>query len=165
MRVFIAILVGCLIVGCGDLSEQRANQEKLKEGLKRHQVMRVTDDEIVAAAHTRGDSVLQQLNALGANFYYGSTEGTAVIDSLNSLHPGQVISFIEASGDLGDLSSLELQLLEAYQYSAQQNQIPASNVQLMDDQWVLFTSPVMEAGQLIGMWSIRQSKKEIVLGM
>ena len=165
MRVFIAILVGCLIVGCGDLSEQRANQEKLKEGLKRHQVMRVTDDQIVAAAHTRGDSVLQQLNALGANFYYGSTEGTAVIDSLNNLHPAQVISFIEASGDYGDLSAMELQLLEAYQYSAQQNLIPASNVQLIDDQWVLFTSPVMEAGQLIAMWSIRQSKKEIVLGL
>ena len=166
MRLLLILLVSSwFFCGCSDMSEQKAIQEKLKEGLKAHQIMRVTDDEIVAAAHARGDSVLQQLNELKTNFGWGSEAGSAIIDSLNDHHPQQIITFIKASATGQDLPPMELQLLEAYQYSVEQKQIPTSNVQLLDDQWVLFTSPVMEAGQFVGMWSIRQSKKTIILGL
>ncbi len=148
--------------GCGDLSEQKANHQKLREGLKRHEVIRATENDIITIAYQRGDSIVRYLNAVDHldSALWSSTAGRRYIDSLNQVYEQLAVSII--TRQTRDVSELEQQLLEAYEYSFSQGQDLASNVQITDDQ-VLYTAPVILQEQFHGMWSIWQSKSGIIL--
>ncbi|MDH3708565.1 MAG: hypothetical protein OER04_01690 [Cyclobacteriaceae bacterium] len=164
MRLLFIFFAGTFLLGgCGDLSEQKANHQKLREGLKRHEIIRATENDIVTMAYQRGDSIVRYLNTVDDldSALWSSPAGRRYIDSLNQVHEQQVTMSIITRQTRG-ISELEQQLLEAYEYSFSQSQDLASNVQITDDQ-VLYTAPVILQGQFHGMWSIWQSKSGIIL--
>ena len=118
-------------------------------------------------AFERGDSIQQQLHLLndGTWEHWTTDKGRQQMDSVGRVHEGVTIAFIASQNHNLQPQEIELQLLDAYQYSHSQGQSIGSNVQLIDEDAVLYTSPVIANGELKGMWSIVQSKGGIILGL
>ncbi len=150
-----------MLLACGDPGEQQANREKLIEGLDDHRVKRVTEEEILAAAFDQGRQIISQLEAQTTDpSFWTNQSGEHRLDSLNSNlgHLGIKMVTVEQSGGL---TQAEAALLDAYSYSAQQGEMPGDNVQ-NTSQNILYTKPVFDEQELIGMWSITLSKKTLV---
>ena len=93
-----------LVVSCGGLSDQQANSQKIKDGMKDHVITRVTQDQIINAAYEQGGQLLviveQQSIDMG---YWDSPAGKKALDSTNQAmgHMGiRLISSKETTLDL-----------------------------------------------------------------
>jgi hypothetical protein len=139
--VYLALLV---LMSCGDPGEQQANRQKLMEGLDDHKIKRITEDQILSAAYQEGEKLVIQL------------------DSLNNAVHHQSIKLITFETPVSELSEHESALFEAYQYSAGQGQDLNQNVQVIDDQSLLYTHPLVRDNELLGMWSLLLDRKTLI---
>lgn len=165
---YLLLIFGLLCNGCGDLSEQRSNLDKIKEGRQNQEIKRVTEDQILAAAYTRGAALVDLLEGQNSHpaSYWAASEGKVKIDSVNRANPGQSIRFIALNNeDISNLNDLEKQFLEAYTYSYEQEEVLSNNVQLIDGDHVLYTAPYLFENRLEGFWSMVLTKRDIVLDM
>ena len=160
-------LIASMVFACVSPSEQQANKEKLMEGLKDHQVVRVTEDQVHAAAFDEGNRILNLIDSYSRAFtYWNTADGQQVLDSLNSAMNHGGIKLVLPDAPSGELSEEEMALVDAYQYSAEQGEIPDHNVQRTDQgQYLLYTFPVITDNQYQGMWSISISRKALIRNM
>ncbi len=156
-----------LLVGCVSPSEQQANKEKLLEGLKDHQVIRVTQEQIMTAALTEGQQILAKIDSVSNDSdSWKTVSGRQLLDSLSSVLGHGNIKMVTASSAPADLGPEESAIWDAYLYSAEQNETITENVQRTGDgQFILYTSPITQDADLKGMWSVLVSKKTLIRNM
>lgn len=157
-------LLWSVLISCVSPSEQQANKAKLLEGLKDHQVVRVTEEQIMAAAFEEGQKVLDLIDSASTDLeYWNSTIGLQYLDSLNNALNHGSIKMVKPDSLTDDLGNEEMALLEAYLYSAEQAETLSNNVQrTADGQFLLYTSPITSEEQFLGMWSMYISKKTLI---
>lgn len=156
-------LVILLLFACGDPSEQQANREKLIQGLDDHKVKQVTEEQIHSAAYQVGDQIIDLLNAGSEDVqYWQSTAGQQFLDSLNTEMNHGGIKLIPEDTPAGDLTGNEKALFEAYLYSEEQGENLNQNVQSIGDQYLLYTYPVVQGKEFLGMWSLLLARKALV---
>jgi hypothetical protein len=152
------ILVGtvALLVCEGRLSDDQ--RKKIKEDMSLHKIVKVTDAEITEQAFAQGRKIMKAI---------GNIDGqTVAIDSLSKANQVKIKWLVPGATNALEI---ERQLVEAY-LSSSINGGMEDNVQRMETDSVLYTQPVtekMEDGSetVKGIWSIRLSKKDLILGM
>ena len=152
-----------VIAGCGTASEQEVNRKKLLDGLNDHRIKRVTEEQIHSEAYSQGDHIVDILEMEHDDTEYWLTlNGEAFLDSLNTSVAHGGIDLLTQNSPLSEINEDQRALLEAYQYSSNQGQLPGENVQTFQDDYLLYTSPVIRDSVFVGMWSILMSKKTLV---
>jgi hypothetical protein len=157
--VYLALLV---LMSCGDPGEQQANRQKLMEGLDDHKIKRITEDQILSAAYQEGEKLVIQLDSLSGNDPLQPSFNRSQLDSLNNAVHHQSIKLITFETPVSELTEHESALFEAYQYSAGQGQYLNQNVQVIDDQSLLYTHPLVRDNELLGMWSLLLDRKTLI---
>lgn len=182
------------ILGCDGARNQQINRDAISKAMEQQEVKRILPAELIEAAHTQGEAIATQAQELAINAYQAEA-GTAkgfnsfvaehTLEKLDSLAKSSKaeIRWIPANVDSTQiqLSALEQQLWEAYLYNVENDLAVNANVQKINEEAYLYTSPVMLSPELrkklpgsedtpsnqgfLGMWSIRLSKKEIIQSM
>jgi membrane-associated HD superfamily phosphohydrolase len=179
MKYWISILAGLLLMACNE----RIDTKAYKEELKTRQIKRVSSEQVTALSDIWGKNIVRILNQrMGSN---------TAADSLAKRYVAQIrlLSVGQLAGTT--LDATQRQILEAYQYNAQNNIPQTDNVQKLNGgEQMLFTSPVIwneqlaklspsqktdlakryaldslsyrKVGDWIGIWSIVFDKKELI---
>jgi hypothetical protein len=152
-----------LVISCAELSNQQANSQKMKDGMKDHVITRVTQDQIINAAYEQGAQLLviveQQSIDMG---YWDSPAGKKALDSTNQAMGHMGLRLISSKETTLDLLPEESALYEAYEYSLANSQSASENVQNTEGEFLLFTAPAAVDGSFAGMWSFRLAKKTLI---
>jgi len=156
MRRFLYVFILLLTACGGKLSDEQ--RKRIKEDMKQHKIMRVTDAEITEAAFKHGREVMKVIALIKNNTTRIDSLGNALKTKIKWVVPG-------AKNAL----EIENQLIEAYLVSSINGGME-DNVQRLGTDSLLFTQPVTEklkdgSENVKGMWSIRMAKKDLILAM
>jgi hypothetical protein len=155
-NIFIVSAV-LFLAGCeGRLSNEQ--RQKIKDDMNQHKIVKVTDAEITEEAFAQGRKVM---TALGQND--GKPE---LVNSLSTANQVKIKWLVPGATNALEI---ERQLVEAYLASSINGGME-DNVQRMGTDSLLYTHPVTEkledgSETVKGIWSIRLSKKDLILGM
>lgn len=155
-KVFMLLSILFLAACGGSLSDEQ--RKKIKEDMKQHKIVRVTDAEITAAAFAKGRGVMEGLKSTSNKNLNTDSLEAASHTKITWIAPG-------AKNAL----EMEQQLIEAYLESFINGGL-TDNVQRLETDSLLYTYPVTEkladgSENVKGMWSIRLSKKDLILSM
>ncbi len=181
-----------LLIACnGQLNSEE--RKAVRNEMNEREIKRITPGELIQTASNRGKKVadMAQTILLQSSFAHPdklliqelSESNTALFDSLNQ-------NYIALTRWVGSkvldqpnqLNSMEKQLLDAYLFNIENELEINENVQAMGNDSLLYTNPVMlskwlelsgdtteqdntRKDQLLGMWSIKLSKRAIILAM
>lgn len=176
---YLTVLVALLLVGCNE----RIDTKAYKEELKTRQIKRVTSEQVTALSDIWGKNLVRILNQRMAE--------ASVADSLSKRYAATITLLSPKQLRNRALDPTQRQVLEAYQYNAENGIAQTDNVQkLKGGEQMLFTSPVIwndqwaklsqsqkaslaskyqldsldyrKNGDWIGVWSIVLQKKELI---
>jgi hypothetical protein len=153
----VAPILMIILIGCGgSLSDDQ--RKRIKEDMQQHQIVKVTDAEITEAAFAKGRQIMKGLNTKGDN--------AKMMDSLSKINHATIKFLVPGAANALEI---ENQLIEAY-LASDVNGGMESNVQRLGADSLLYTQPLTEkmkdgAETVKGIWSIRLSKKDLILGM
>lgn len=151
-KLVLLFLVNSLLLACGGglTDEQR---KKIKEEMAASQIKKVTEAQIIEAALEQG----RGLSGLLLKKHNADSLALASNTKIKWLVAGQ-----------SNATEIENQLIEAY--IAQTSGGTLDNVQKIGTDSLLYTIPVIEKrgdgiDEVLGIWSICFSRKQIVLGI
>lgn len=153
MKIPFTLLILVALCSCGgSLSDEQ--RKKIKEDMKQHQIVRISDAEITAAAFENGREAMRAINK----------NDKALSDSLK--HYCTIRWIVPGSKNAHEV---ETQLIEAYLESSINGGME-DNVQKIGADSLLYTKPVTEkladGSEIVkGMWSIQFAKKQLILSM
>lgn len=153
MKIPFALALFVFLCSCGgSLSDEQ--RKKIKDDMKQHQIVRISDAEITAAAFENGRAVINVINE----------NNQALSDSLK--HYCTVRWIAPGSKHAREIES---QLIEAYLESSINGGME-DNVQKVGADSLLYTKPVTEkladgSENVKGMWCIQFAKKQLILAM
>jgi hypothetical protein len=160
MKKSIAIALLIFISCEGKLTDEQ--RKKMREGMERHSIKKVSDAEITEAAYKEGRRLIAMVES--------SRNDSSGIDSVVRSQEGRMRFIVPGKGNA---TALEQQLVEAYLANPDNTSI--DNVQKLrhgniESDSILYTKPVlvkMKDGseQLEGVWNIWISKKKLILAM
>ena len=157
------LVLWLIAIGCGNPADQEAARKQLVDGLKDHKVTRVTQDQIHSAAYLEGQQIIDIITGKNQEIAAWNTPyGRQYLDSLNEARGHDGIELLSEATPSSAITENERALFEAYQYSTEQGQIPGDNVQRLQDEYLLYTFPIVEDSVFIGMWSLQLSKKTLI---
>lgn len=126
--------------------------------MQQHQIVKITDAEITEAAFAKGRQIMKGIHTKGDN--------TKTLDSLSALTNAKIKFLVPGASNALEI---EKQLIEAY-LASDVNGGMEDNIQRLGADSLLYTQPVTEklkdgAETVKGIWSVRLSKKDVILGM
>ncbi len=154
LRKFSLLALSSFILwSCGD---QKIDTTKAREEMEAREIKVVSDAQIIEQAMKLGGEVAEK-------FQVNETEEGFEIDfGADSVYQKAFYFFDEAN----ELSGKELQLFQAYNYNRKNGITSEPNVQKLEDGiTLLYTSPMQLGDSTIGMYSIKFSRKQIVLSI
>jgi type IV pilus biogenesis protein CpaD/CtpE len=154
-NILLAIAILSLMACEGRLSNEQ--RQKIKEDMSQHKIVRVTDAEITEEAFAQGRKVMITLD---------KNNKQETIDSLSTANRVKIKWLVPGATNALEI---EKQLVEAYLASSINGGMD-DNVQRLTTDSLLYTHPVTEkmpdgSETVKGIWGIRLSKKELILGM
>lgn len=149
----IFILFPLLLSSCGD---QKIDTTAARKEMEAREIKVVSDAQIIEQAMKLGNEVSKQLKV--------SLSKTEYFIELGKDTTYQRNYYLFARPN--ELEGKELQLFQAYDYNRKNGISSDPNIQKLDDgKTLLYTKPMTFGDSTIGMWSIRFSRKEIVLSI
>lgn len=147
------MIISTFLVSCGD---QKIDTTKAREEMEAREIKVVSDAQIIEQAMKLGNEVSNQLKLF-------STENGFTFDLGNDTIYQKNYYLFDSSYNLRDK---ELQLFQAYNYNRKNGIKSEPNVQKLEEgKTLLYTTPIQHGDSVIGMWSIKFSRKEIVLSI
>lgn len=160
--IWITLLV-VLLAACDSGSQRSLKREALEEEMRNRQPKKLSEAQITAEAFRQGrqiaDSAQQALlgrlqqaihqgNITDA-LQYCNIQALPLTDSLSQHYNATIRrSSLKARNQVNKSSQLEEQLLEAYEYNAQERLPLEDNVQRIDHQYLLYTKPIVIGSEL-----------------
>ncbi|AHM61214.1 hypothetical protein D770_14800 [Flammeovirgaceae bacterium 311] len=159
-----------MLAACDTGSQRRFNQDELDLERRRREPRRIKESEIIEAGLQQGQSMVAflQLNSQPPGSSCCPQVPPSLLDSLRNQHQANIMCYSLRDGKAAAKSRLEQELLEAYRYSAEQNMPLETNIQAEGNEYFIFTAPATNGAATkipCAIWSIRLSRKEIVLNM
>lgn len=166
----VGILICLLLAACEPGSQRRLDRETLLREKRLREPIRLKEADIIEAGNQQGQAIQAQLllHALPGSSGCCPAIPKALLDSLENKHQAAISCYMLEGPLPPTASTLERQLLEAYQYNVAQNQPLESNIQPDAKDHFIYTAPVSNGEATkkpCAIWSIRLSRKDIVLGM
>lgn len=155
-RLIYIVLLGLVACG-GSLSDEQRKQ--LKEGKANQEIKRVTEAQIMEAAFKKGRDVMASLEPSNFN-----------VDTIAQVQKDQRVVIRWMDPENPATPDIEKLLLEAYLQGAANKDSLNDNIQKIGEDSLLYTKPVTrtlpgEVTQFEGSWSVRISKKQLILSM
>lgn len=150
-----AVLVGC---AWSCTSEKKVDSEAIRQEINNREIVHITEAEIVQKAHELGTSIAvasQQalgkklqgaINAKGVEYAidYCNLNAVPLVDSLSMQYKATIRRVSKKNRNPGNVpSSMELQILEAYETQLADSVQPSTNVQPLGDDRYLFTKAIV----------------------
>lgn len=153
--IWIVLII--LLAACDTGSQRSFNREALQEEMRNREPKKLSEAQIIAEAYRQGEEIAestqQQLMArLKESINQGGTtnalqycniQALSLTDSASRNH--QVLikrTSLKLRNPKNAPTELEQQLLEAYQYNADQNLPLEANVQRIGNDYLLYTKPI-----------------------
>lgn len=162
MKQLSLILIIFITISCtGSLTEEQ--RQKVKEDMAQHELRKVTDSEITAAAFAAGRDLIARVDKVG--------QDSARIDSIVAASSGRMRFIVP--GEANALA-VEQALIDAYVSSAgadvQDNVQKIRNSDGTQGDSILYSKPVVYKRDdgtdvLLGVWNIWLSRKELIMNM
>lgn len=145
------------VVSC-DMKGRRMDQESIREEKKNREIKRVREVDVLNAALEEGRSVveiaqeellnrLQQAidqHGVAGAVEYCNVQALPLMDSLSQAGKIKVRRVSHRFRNPEDKpGEIEVQLLNAYDYSIEQNEDPGDNIQMLDNGKILYTKPIV----------------------
>lgn len=149
------VLFAVLIVIISSCEDKKVDTKAVKEEMKARAIKVIPEAKILEQALILG-------NQLSSGFIFNSETNEALMISKQDIPVEPKTSYTLFNED-NNLIGKEKMLFEAYLYNSQNKISSAANVQaLKEEKSLLYTSPLISAGKVIGMWSIIYLRKDIV---
>ncbi len=156
LLVFLGCLLpGCFLAGCGE-SNQRLPTGELANEVRNREIRHITPGQITQAAMKRGETVSRGVQAALVRRLTTAIPSEGLVeagrycqqanlpgaDSLGKAYQADIRRYrLRGELDKKDLSDKAFQVLDAYRYSAEQNQSIDPGVQ-GEGQFMLYSAPV-----------------------
>jgi hypothetical protein len=155
---WVAIL--CL-VACSP--QDRKSRDFIAEGMKSRKIKRVTDVKLLTAVDDFGKKTVAELQKIVLSKIEIDKFNCQVHDYVS---PDKKFIYVSAyrlvcKTEMA-LFDKEKQVFEAYQHDSQQDKDLTDNIQKINDEAIIYTSPFTLNGQFKGMWTIVMDKKELI---
>ena len=152
-----------LLAACDTGSQRRINREALLEEIRNREPKKLSEAEIVAEAHRQGreiaDKAQQELlqtlkkaiqeGSIPHAVQYCKLEALPLTDSLSEQYGVEISrTSLRLRNGANAPDELEKQLLEAYQYNAEEGLPLEPNVQEVGREYLLYTQPIMIGNEL-----------------
>ena len=152
---FYVLMFSLLVWSC--TSDKRVDNNAVREELKNREIKKITEAEIVNKVHEIGNAIVTEAKkTLGKNLKEAITDGgvenaisfcnTAampLVDSLSKTLGAEIRRVSTKARNAHDLpNALEKQLLEAYEFQMNDSVPLQVNVQPIEEEQYLFTSPI-----------------------
>jgi hypothetical protein len=147
-----------IVFSCNPPSLDRESQRIVKEELDSRRIIRASDGEIIAKAQEIGKEVteasqnalssalmeaLKEKGLMGA-IQYCNIQAMPIVDSLSQQYNARIgRTSLKTRNRANEPTSLEEQILEAYQHAHDNNQALNDNVQLLSNEEILYTKPIV----------------------
>jgi hypothetical protein len=165
----IAILLLSVLAACDPGSQTRLDKETFEAEQRLREPRRLKEGEIFEAALGQGQRLAARLNQQRPSDAAACCPSlpAALQDSLKQLQlTVKCLSLLAPAP--ATASQQERDLLEAYQYSREQNLPLETNLQPLGKEAFLYTAPLSatdSSGQACGIWSIRLLRREVIKSM
>lgn len=168
------LIAGTLFYQSCDQSSDQLDTAAIKEELNNRKIKKISEADILEASFEKGRKLIDTLNlekkkinsestdTLNTQFRLGALQ--PVIESLQQVSKAEIKKIVPADLDANGVRKPEKEILEAYQYNAAQGLKVDDNVQILE-QYIFYSAPIMESGELKGMWSVYFDKGEVVKGI
>ena len=168
--VFLSMLT--LVFTACDNTESSIDNQAIKEEIGNRKIKKISESQILEASFVKGREVVDTLSAqkndqrhtnesdtLDKQYRLGAMQ--PLVEVLQQVNKAEIKKVI--AGDLTSATTRkpEKEIFEAYQYNVAQGLKVDDNVQILD-RYVFYSSPILDSGELKGMWSIYFDKSEIV---
>lgn len=152
-----------LLAACDSGSQRRFNKEALQEEMRNREPKKVSEAQIITAAYQQGQFIAEEAqkellstlhkvveeDGTARAVHYCSTEAYPLIDSLSQKYNAEIgRTSMKLRNPANAPDETEKQLLEAYEYNAENNQPLDDNVQRLNQEYLLYTKPIVIAGNL-----------------
>jgi len=172
-------------------TQQQVDRDAINKAMAQREIKHILPAEIVKATYEQGEAIAKKAQQIAIEQYqnngekaerFMSSPNMPEIDSLAEVYQAK-IKWVTSSMNAEELqlSELEQQLWEAYLYNVENELEVNDNVQKIGDTHFLYTKPylldpktrkklpggetALSKKQLLGMWSITLSKKDVIKGM
>jgi hypothetical protein len=162
-NLYIVLLLSLLTSACSPDQDPR-RRKFISDELKNRKIKRVTDSQLLGAANSFGKTATDKLQAELLNNYEAGKPFDCQANSYikTKLDLQYVLTYRIVCQPQQALFEKEKQLWQAYQYNAEKELDLTDNLQKIDNEAIIYTSPITLNGQLVGMWTVVLNKKEIV---
>lgn len=170
MKVFryIFLLLSFIAIKACDNTDTQFNTKAIKSEIDGRKIRRISEATILEEAFSRGKKVIAAIDkqqskkttdTAQGNSRLGSLE--AYVEDLQQQNKAEIkkIFVSDLNGPL--INKDEKAILEAYQYNMSEGLQLNDNAQIMQN-YIFYTSPIVEKGELKGMWSIFFEKEDLI---
>lgn len=163
LSIFLILISLTILAACDTGSQNGLNREALKEEMRNREPKKLNEAQIVNEVYEQGRFLSQTaqqslLTTLQAAIAHEGIEGAVeycnlranpLMDSLSKTHKATISrTSLQLRNPDNAPSELEQQLLEAYQYNAEEGLPLEDNVQRVDQQYMLYTKPIVLGSEL-----------------
>lgn len=150
-----------LLLSCSP--QERKSREFIAEGMKSRKIKRVTDVKLLSAVDEFGKKTVAELNEImlqkidlatfdcQVNKYVPESKKFIFVSAYRLVCEAKTAAFDK-----------EKQVFEAYLYDSQQDKDLTDNIQKINDEAIIYTSPFTLNGKFVGMWTVVIDKKELI---
>lgn len=176
-NILILAFLGLNIIwlsGCQD-GNDTIDTTALREEMNNRKIKKISEVDILEASLNKGKKVIDSLNleksknlkpatidSLNQQYRMGAIQ--PAVDILQQINKAEIKKIIPSDLSTQTLRQPEKDIFEAYNYNISQGIKVEDNVQILD-KYVFYSSPILDSGELKGMWSIYFDKGEIVKGI
>lgn len=168
LAAFFGLMV-VLFTAC-DNNGSIMDSQALKEEIGNRKIKKISESRILEVSYTKGKEVIDKLStdmekkSVGADtldkqYRVGAMQ--PLVESLQQANKAEIKKIIATDLNSTTIRKTEKEVFEAYQYNVAQGLKVADNVQIMD-RYVFYSSPILDSGELKGMWSVYFDKSEII---
>lgn len=162
-NILILLISLTILAACDTGSQNSLNREALREEMRNREPKKLSEAQIVAETFEQGrflsqtaqQSLLTTLQAAIARegiegaIQYCNLQAYPLMDSLSEVHNATISrTSLQLRNPDNAPSELEQQLLEAYHYNAEEGLPLEDNVQQVDQQYMLYTKPIVLGSEL-----------------
>ncbi len=168
--IFLSLLIPAF-TAC-DNNDSAIDTRAIKEEIGNRKIKKVSELQILEASFVKGRELIDTLSVQKNDLKHTGESDTLdkqyrlgamqpLVESLQQANKAEIKKVIATDLNSATTRKPEKEIFEAYQYNVAQGLKVDDNVQIMD-RYVFYSSPILDSGELKGMWSIYFDKSEIV---
>ena len=171
LRSLLVITIVLFIVKACSNPETGINSKEVKQEISNRKIRRISEALIIESTFAKGKKVMDTLRVSAKNHKDQSSDTLSrlgslqpLVDQLQQENKAEIKKVLDTDLKGNSLKKQEKEIFEAYQYNIEQGLKVDDNVQILDKH-IFYAAPIVENGELKGMWSIFFDKGELIKGI